>query len=190
MKVPAGGLFAELDHIPARLAVHAAKGVAGIALQVGCRWLNRNNPPDPLAASRPTRLHPSASRPALSQTSARLPGLLVFLYRQPEMTPSGPGIEARTRTHLPVCCQLRPAQSRTGRAPEPDPQGRQGRQHKTSTQTASPSRALPAPSSRIGSIRPAGRPTGTRHLNRKQLICNHGGKATAHPPRQPQGRRA
>jgi hypothetical protein len=47
MKVITGGLLAEWGQTPASLTLQAAKGVAGLALEVGRRWLNRNDPGEP-----------------------------------------------------------------------------------------------------------------------------------------------
>jgi hypothetical protein len=47
LKVITGGLLAECGQTPASLALHAATGVAGLALEVGRRWLNRDDPAEP-----------------------------------------------------------------------------------------------------------------------------------------------
>ena len=47
MKVITGGLLAEAGQTPASAALHAAKGVAGLALELGRRWLNRSDPAEP-----------------------------------------------------------------------------------------------------------------------------------------------
>jgi len=43
MKVITGGLLAEAGQTPASLALHAAKGAAGLALELGRQWLNRSD---------------------------------------------------------------------------------------------------------------------------------------------------
>jgi outer membrane lipoprotein-sorting protein len=47
MKVITGGLLAEWGQTPASIALHAAKGAAGLAVELGRRWLNRNDPAEP-----------------------------------------------------------------------------------------------------------------------------------------------
>jgi len=47
MKVITGGLLAEWGQTPASIALHAAKGAAGLAVELGRRWLNRTNPDEP-----------------------------------------------------------------------------------------------------------------------------------------------
>lgn len=47
MTIITGGLLAEWGQTPASLALHVAKGVAGLAVEVGRRWLNRDNPAGP-----------------------------------------------------------------------------------------------------------------------------------------------
>jgi hypothetical protein len=47
MKVITGGLLAEWGQTPASLALHTAKGAAGLAVELGRRWLNRNDPAEP-----------------------------------------------------------------------------------------------------------------------------------------------
>jgi hypothetical protein len=47
MKVISGGLLAEAGQTPASAAMQAAKGVAGLALELGRRWLNRTDQADP-----------------------------------------------------------------------------------------------------------------------------------------------
>jgi len=47
MKVITGGLFAEAGFSPASAALHVAKGAGGLAIELGRRWLNRNNPSEP-----------------------------------------------------------------------------------------------------------------------------------------------
>ena len=41
VKVITGGLLAEIDQTPASLALHVAKGTAGLAFEIGRRWINR-----------------------------------------------------------------------------------------------------------------------------------------------------
>jgi hypothetical protein len=41
LKVITGGLLAEIGQTPASLALHVAKGTAGIAFEIGRRWMNR-----------------------------------------------------------------------------------------------------------------------------------------------------
>ena len=47
MKVITGGLLAEWGQTPASIALHAAKGTAGLAVELGRRWLNRSDPAEP-----------------------------------------------------------------------------------------------------------------------------------------------
>jgi hypothetical protein len=47
MKVITGGLLAEWGQTPASLALQTAKGAAGLAVELGRRWLNRNDPAEP-----------------------------------------------------------------------------------------------------------------------------------------------
>jgi hypothetical protein len=47
MKVITGGLLADWGQTPASIALHAAKGAAGLAVELGRRWLNRNDPAEP-----------------------------------------------------------------------------------------------------------------------------------------------
>jgi len=47
MKVITGGFLAEAGQSPASAALHAAKGAAALALEIGRRWLDRNNPAEP-----------------------------------------------------------------------------------------------------------------------------------------------
>jgi hypothetical protein len=48
MNVITGGLLAEWGQSPASFALHAATGAVGLAFEIGRRWLNRNNPADPV----------------------------------------------------------------------------------------------------------------------------------------------
>ncbi|MGN6795978.1 MAG: LolA family protein [Streptosporangiaceae bacterium] len=47
VKIIKGGLLAETGQTPARLAFHVAKGTAGLAFDLGRRWLSRNDPGEP-----------------------------------------------------------------------------------------------------------------------------------------------
>lgn len=47
MNVITGGLVAEWGQTPASIALHVAKGAAGLAVELGRRWLNRNDPAEP-----------------------------------------------------------------------------------------------------------------------------------------------
>ena len=47
MKVITGGLLDEWGQTPASIAMHAARGAAGLAVELGRRWLNRNDPAEP-----------------------------------------------------------------------------------------------------------------------------------------------
>jgi hypothetical protein len=42
-----GGLVAEWGQTPASIALHVAKGAAGLAVELGRRWLNQNDPAEP-----------------------------------------------------------------------------------------------------------------------------------------------
>jgi len=43
MKVITGGVLAEAGQSPATIALNTAKGAAGLALEIGRRWLNRHD---------------------------------------------------------------------------------------------------------------------------------------------------
>jgi hypothetical protein len=47
MDVITGGLLAEWGQTPASIALHVAKGAAGLAVEFGRRWLNRNDTAEP-----------------------------------------------------------------------------------------------------------------------------------------------
>jgi hypothetical protein len=47
LKLITGGWLAETGQTPASLALHVAKGTAGLAVELGRRWLNRNGPGGP-----------------------------------------------------------------------------------------------------------------------------------------------
>ena len=47
MAVITGGLLAEAGQTPASAALQAAKGAAGLAFEIGRRWLHRSDQTDP-----------------------------------------------------------------------------------------------------------------------------------------------
>jgi hypothetical protein len=47
MDVITGGLLAEWGQTPASIALHVANGAGGLAVELGRRWLNRNDPAEP-----------------------------------------------------------------------------------------------------------------------------------------------
>jgi hypothetical protein len=75
LKVIAGGVLAEAGQTPASDALQAAKGVAGLALELGWRWLNRSDQAEP----RP--LSPAAQN--CRPTSVRRPSLFGDLKALP-----------------------------------------------------------------------------------------------------------
>ncbi len=47
MKIITGGPLPETGLSPATIAMQAAKGTAGLAIEIGRRWLNRHDTVDP-----------------------------------------------------------------------------------------------------------------------------------------------